>query len=89
MAVTKEQKEKIIKDFRINDKDCGSAQVQIAILTSEINELTEHLKTHIHDYHSKRGLLMKVGKRRSLLNYLLKTNVKKYREVVSKLGLRK
>lgn len=67
MAVTKEQKEKIIKDFRINDKDCGSAQVQIAILTSEINELTEHLKTHIHDYHSKRGLLMKVGKRRKLL----------------------
>ena len=70
MAVTKEQKEKIIKDFRINDKDCGSAQVQIAILTSEINDLTEHLKTHIHDYHSKRGLLMKVGKRRKLLAYL-------------------
>jgi len=89
MAVTKEQKEKIIKDFRINDKDCGSAQVQIAILTSEINDLTEHLKTHIHDYHSKRGLLMKVGKRRKLLAYLKDNDVVAYRDVIKRLNLRK
>ena len=89
MAVTKEQKEKIIKDFRINDKDCGSAQVQIAILTSEINELTEHLKTHIHDYHSKRGLLMKVGKRRKLLAYLKDNDVVAYRDEIKRLNLRK
>ena len=89
MAVTKEQKEKIIRDFRINDKDCGSAQVQIAILTSEINDLTEHLKTHIHDYHSKRGLLMKVGKRRKLLAYLKENDVVAYRDVIKRLNLRK
>ena len=89
MAVTKEQKEKIIKDFRINDKDCGSAQVQIAILTAEINDLTEHLKTHIHDFHSKRGLLQKVGRRKSLLAYLKRTDVVRYRELIEKLGLRK
>ncbi len=89
MAVTKEQKEKIIKEFRINDKDCGSAQVQIAILTSEINDLTEHLKTHIHDYHSKRGLLMKVGKRRKLLAYLKENDIVAYRDVIKRLNLRK
>lgn len=89
MAVTKEQKEKIIKEFRINDKDCGSAQVQIAILTSEINDLTEHLKTHIHDYHSKRGLLMKVGKRRKLLAYLKDNDIVAYRDVIKRLNLRK
>jgi len=89
MAVTKEEKEKIIKDFRINDKDCGSAQVQIAILTSEINDLTEHLKTHIHDYHSKRGLLMKVGKRRKLLAYLKDNDIVAYRDVIKRLNLRK
>ena len=89
MAVTKEQKEKIIKEFRINDKDCGSAQVQIAILTHEINDLTEHLKTHIHDYHSKRGLLMKVGKRRKLLAYLKDNDVVAYRDVIKRLNLRK
>ncbi|MCR5788026.1 MAG: 30S ribosomal protein S15 [Bacilli bacterium] len=89
MAVTKEQKEKIIKDFRINDKDCGSAQVQIAILTAEINDLTEHLKTHIHDFHSKRGLLMKVGKRRKLLAYLKDNDVVAYRDVIKRLNLRK
>ena len=89
MAVTKEEKEKIIKEFRINDKDCGSAQVQIAILTSEINDLTEHLKTHIHDYHSKRGLLMKVGKRRKLLAYLKDNDIVAYRDIIKRLNLRK
>lgn len=85
----KEEKASIIKEFAKNEKDCGSAEVQIAILTKEINTLTEHLKEHKHDFHSKRGLLIKVGKRRSLLNYLVKTDVKRYRDVVSKLGLRK
>ena len=61
MALTKEEKSAIIKDFAKNEKDTGSAEVQIAILTKEINDLTEHLKTHIHDYHSRRGLLKKVG----------------------------
>ena len=89
MAMTKEEKAKIIKDFAINKNDCGSAQVQIAILTKEINDLTEHLKEHIHDYHSNRGLLKKVGHRRSLLNYLKKNDVVKYREIVKQLGLRK
>ena len=85
----KEEKASIIKEFAKNEKDCGSAEVQIAILTKEINTLTEHLKEHKHDFHSKRGLLIKVGKRRSLLNYLLKNDVVKYREVVKSLGLRK
>lgn len=89
MAVTKEQKEKIVKDFKINDKDCGSAQVQIAILTAEINDLTEHLKVHIHDFHSKRGLLKKVGKRRKLLAYLKENDVVAYRDVIKRLNLRK
>ena len=89
MALSKVEKEKIIKEFARDEKDTGSSEVQIAILTSEINKLTEHLKNHPQDKHSKRGLLMKVGKRRSLLNYLIETDVKKYREVVAKLGLRK
>lgn len=89
MAVTKEQKEKIVKDFKINEKDCGSAQVQIAILTAEINDLTDHLKVHIHDFHSKRGLLKKVGKRRKLLAYLKDNDVVAYRDVIKRLNLRK
>lgn len=89
MALTKEKKAKIIKEFARDAKDTGSPEVQIAILTNEINALTEHLKNNKQDKHSKRGLLMKVGKRRSLLNYLLKTDVKRYRDVVAKLGLRK
>ena len=89
MALTKEEKAKIIKEFAKNEKDTGSAEVQIAILTDEINNLTEHLKENKHDYHSKRGLLMKVGKRRSLLDYLKRTNVVSYREVIKKLNLRK
>ena len=89
MALTKEVKARIIKDFAKNEKDTGSTEVQIAILTEEINILTEHLKEHIHDYHSRRGLLRKVGQRKSLLNYLAKTDVNSYREVIKKLGLRK
>ena len=89
MALTKEKKAKIIKEFARDEKDTGSPEVQVAILTNEINALTEHLKNNKQDKHSKRGLLIKVGKRRSLLNYLLKTDVKRYRAVVEKLGLRK
>lgn len=89
MALTKEVKAQIIKDFAKNDKDTGSTEVQIAILTKEINLLTAHLKEHIHDYHSRRGLLRKVGQRKSLLNYLAKTDINSYREVIKKLGLRK
>ena len=89
MAVSKEEKAKIIKEFAKNEKDCGSAEVQIAILTKEINELTKHMQEHIHDYHSKRGLLMKVGRRKKLLNYLKENDVVSYREVIKKLDLRK
>ena len=89
MALNKEVKTKIIKDFARDEKDTGSPEVQIAILTNEINALTEHLKNNKQDKASKRGLLMKVGKRRSLLNYLLKKDVTRYREIVKSLGLRK
>ena len=89
MALTSAEKAKIVKEYGRNAKDIGSIEVQIAILTKEINDLTEHLKVHTHDYHSKRGLLMKVGQRRSKLNYLMKNDITKYREVVKKLGLRK
>ncbi len=89
MALNKEEKAKIIKEFAKNEKDCGSAEVQIAILTKEINDLTAHMKEHTHDYHSKRGLLIKVGRRKKLLNYLKENDVVSYREVIKKLNLRK
>lgn len=89
MALTKEEKSNIIKKFARSEGDTGSAEVQIAILTEEIKQLTEHLKEHSHDFHSRRGLLKKVGQRRSLLNYLLKEDVTRYREIVKALGLRK
>ena len=89
MALTKEQKEDIIKKYAKSENDTGSSEVQIAILTQEINELTDHLKVHIHDYHSRRGLLKKVGQRRNMLQYLAKKDIQSYREVIKKLGLRK
>ena len=89
MALSKEVKSNIIKKYARDEKDTGSPEVQIAILTEEIKLLTEHLKNNKQDKHSKRGLLMKVGKRRSLLNYLLKNDVVKYREVIKKLNIRK
>lgn len=89
MALTKEAKEKIVKKYARGKGDTGSPEVQIAILTNEINALMDHFKAHPQDKHSKRGLLMKVGKRKSLLNYLLETDVKRYRDVINKLGLRK
>ena len=89
MALTKEKKQEIIERFAKDEKDTGSAEVQIAILTEEILVLTEHLKEHKHDFHSRRGMLKKVGQRRSLLNYLKNKDVTRYRDVIKKLGLRK
>ena len=89
MALSNEKKQEIIKKYARDAKDTGSTEVQVAILTEEINILTEHLKEHKHDYHSKRGLLKKVGKRKNLLNYLKNNDVNKYRETIEKLGLRK
>ena len=89
MAITKERKAELVKQFGKNEKDSGATEVQIAILTEEINDLTEHLKIHIHDFHSKRGLQMMVGKRRSLLDYLKKTDVVSYRKTIEALGIRK
>lgn len=89
MALTKEKKAEIVKRFAKDEKDTGSAEVQIAILTEEIKALTEHLKEHKHDFHSRRGMFKKVGQQRSLLNYLKNKDVTRYREVVKKLGLRK
>ena len=85
----REVKDKIIKEYAIKKGDTGSVEVQVALLTEEINILTDHLKTNIHDFHSKRGLLMKVGKRKSLLEYLKSTDINRYRELIKKLGLRK
>ena len=89
MAISKERKAELVKQFGKNEKDTGATEVQIALLTEEINNLTEHLKNHIHDFHSKRGLQMMVGKRRSLLDYLKKTDVVSYRNTIEALGLRK
>ncbi len=89
MALKKEEKAQIIKNFAKNEKDCGSAEVQVAILTKEINDLTAHMQEHKHDYHSKRGLLIKVGRRKKLLNYLKNNDVVSYRELIKKLNLRK
>ena len=87
--MTKERKQEIISTYRRDEKDTGSSEVQIALLTERITELTEHLKVHNHDNHSRRGLLKMVGKRRNLLNYLAKTDIQRYRDIVEKLGLRK
>ena len=83
------RKQEIIKEFGRHEGDTGSPEVQIALLTERINELTEHLKVHKKDNHSRRGLLQMVGKRRNLLNYLSKNDLPKYREIVEKLNLRK
>ena len=87
--MTKERKQEIISTYKREDKDTGSSEVQIALLTERINELTEHLKVHKKDNHSRRGLLKMVGARRSLLKYLSDKDVQRYRDIVEKLGLRK
>lgn len=84
-----EKRQNIIKDFREHDKDTGSTEVQLALLTERINELTEHLKSQPKDFSSRRGLLKLVGKRRRLLDYLKGKNIKHYREILNKLNLRK
>ena len=89
MALNKSEKAKLIKEFARDAKDTGSPEVQIAILTKEINALTEHLKNNKQDKASKRGLLIKVGRRKKLLEYLKNNDVKSYREVIKKLNLRK
>ena len=85
----KEEKTQVIEQNRLHDTDTGSAEVQIAILTKRINDLTEHLKEHHKDHHSRRGLLKMVGHRRNLLAYLQKTDIERYRAIFQKLGLRK
>lgn len=87
--LSKDKKDKIIGDFKINTTDTGSPEVQVAILTSRINELTGHLKTHPKDHSSRRGLLKMVGNRSSLLKYVRNSDIARYRQIISRLGLRK
>ena len=87
--LTKEKKNSIIEGYRLSDADTGSPEVQVALLTTRINELTEHLKTHKKDHSSRRGLLKMVGTRSSLLKYVRNNDIERYREIIKKLGLRK
>lgn len=89
MAMTKEQKLEIINAYKTHENDTGSPEVQVAILTHEINSLNEHLKEHKKDFHSRRGLLKMVGRRRNMLNYLKNKDIERYRTLIGKLGLRK
>ncbi|MGQ9515811.1 MAG: 30S ribosomal protein S15 [Anaerolineae bacterium] len=89
MSLTKAEKGAIIQEFRVHPNDTGSPEVQIALLTKRINELTEHLKVHKHDEHSRRGLLKMVGQRRRLLAYLSRTDAERYKTLINRLGLRK
>ncbi len=87
--ISKQKKEEIINEYKIHESDTGSPEVQIAILTYRINGLNDHLKENKNDHHSRRGLLKMVGKRRGLLNYLMKKDIERYRNLVKRLGLRK
>jgi small subunit ribosomal protein S15 len=89
MTMAREQKNEIIEQFRLNEKDTGSPEVQIALLTNRINHLTLHLKEHKKDHHSRRGLMKMVGRRRRLLDYLRETDINRYRTILEKLNLRK
>lgn len=89
MSLDKEQKTAIISDFKKHDNDTGSTEVQVALLTARINRLTEHLKVHRHDHHTQRGLMKLIGQRRRLLAYLAREDVQRYRDVITRLGLRK
>lgn len=89
MALTSEQKKSILSEYGLHETDTGSPEAQIALLTKRINDLTEHLKFHKHDHHSRRGLLLLVGHRRGLLKYLADNNVDRYRDLISRLGLRR
>lgn len=87
--IAKEKKHAIMKEYALSEGDTGSPEVQVAVLTARIQELTEHLKTHPKDHHSRRGLLKMVGQRRGLLDYLKKTDIERYRTLIEKLGIRK
>ncbi|MBB2955321.1 small subunit ribosomal protein S15 [Bifidobacterium commune] len=89
MALTAEQKNEIITQYATHEGDTGSPEVQVALLSKRISDLTEHLKTHQHDHHSRRGLLLMVGDRRRLLDYLKKVDINRYRSLVERLGLRR
>jgi small subunit ribosomal protein S15 len=89
MTLTTDAKSQIIADYRRSENDTGSVEVQVAVLTTRIAELTEHLKTHAKDHHSRRGLLQMVGRRRRLLEYLKREDIERYRELISRLGLRR
>ena len=89
MALQTDRKNEIIADFQKHETDTGSPEVQIALLTERINELTDHLRTHRHDHHSRRGLLKLVGRRRRLLDYLKARDVERYRKLIQSLGIRK
>lgn len=89
MAITKERKAELIQEFGSHEGDTGSAEVQIALLTENINQLTEHFKVHKKDFAGRRGLLKQVGHRRNLLNYLRNSDIERYRDIINKLGLRK
>ncbi|RBW69889.1 30S ribosomal protein S15 [Bacillus taeanensis] len=89
MAISQERKNQLIEEYKTHENDTGSPEVQIAVLTEQINTLNEHLRTHKKDHHSRRGLLKMVGKRRNLLTYLRNKDVTRYRELIQKLGLRR
>ena len=89
MVLAKEKKTEVIDHFKVHAKDTGSASVQVAVLTEKINYLTEHLKSHRKDFHSRRGLLMMIGRRRRVLSYLKESDPQKYEETLNRLGLRK
>jgi small subunit ribosomal protein S15 len=89
VPLLKEQKDKIIAEYQSSEGDTGSPEVQVALLSSRISHLTEHVKTHKKDHHCRRALLMMVGQRRRLLNYLVKTDINRYRSLIARLGLRR
>ncbi|WP_018660133.1 30S ribosomal protein S15 [Heyndrickxia acidiproducens] len=89
MAISQERKNEIISQFKIHENDTGSPEVQVAVLTEEINKLNDHLRVHKKDHHSRRGLMKMVGRRRNLLTYLRNKDVQRYRELINRLGLRR
>ncbi|MBI2877639.1 MAG: 30S ribosomal protein S15 [Candidatus Tectomicrobia bacterium] len=89
MPMTQEKKQTLIEKYRLHETDTGSSEVQIALLSERINYLTEHFKTHVKDHHSRRGLLMLVGQRRRLLDYLKREDIDRYREIIKRLGIRR
>ncbi len=89
MSITPERKQQIIAEYATHEGDTGSPEVQIAVLSERIANLTEHFKTHAHDHHSRRGLYLLIGKRRRLLDYLMKEDIERYRSLISRLGIRR